>query len=115
MLKQNYVGIVDFHGVKWARIGGADLSKMRGATGADILILEKVTGLCDELDFRGIKSLVIKDSDMSKVRVIHCNTKFKTEDLKKQKWNGLFVFDYVGPVKPGTKLISDLIQNNRQM
>ncbi len=116
MLKQNYVGLVDFHGVKWARIGGADLSKMTGVTGVDILVLENVTGLCGNLDFRGIKnSLVIKNSDISKVRIIYCNTNFKTDDLKKQNWNGLFIFDYLGPKKTNSKLISDWIQNGKQM
>ena len=52
MVKQNYVGVVDFHGDKLAKIDGADLSEMKGATGADILILENVTGLHDILDFR---------------------------------------------------------------
>ena len=111
MLKQTYVGVVDFHGANWARVSGADLSQMTGATGTNVLVLENVTGLHGTLNFLGINSLEVINSNMAEVNTIYCNTKFKTDNLKKQNWNGLFVFHHVGPVKPGTKLIRDLIQN----
>ena len=114
MLKQTYIGMVDFHGAQWARIGGADLSKMTGVKGVKKLVLEKVSGLHGVLDLREIGSLVLKDTDMSQVHTILCNTNFNIEGLKKQKWNGLFIFDYVGPLNPNTKLIKDCIQNNNK-
>ncbi len=113
MLKQNYVGMVDFHGAQWARIGGADLSKMTGVKGVKKLVLENDRGLQGVLDLRGVGSLELKNTDISDVRVILCNTTFNIENLKKQKWSGLFIFDYVGSIKPNTKLIGDLIQNKR--
>jgi len=114
MLKQDYTGIVDFHGVNWARIGGTNLSEMTGAKGVNVLVLEDVTGLQNVLDFRGIKALKLKNTDISKVRAIICDTNFNITDLKKQKWNGLFIFDYMGPLKPDAVLIRDLIDADKR-
>ena len=112
MLKQNYVGIVDFRGAQWVRIGGTNLSQLTGVKGVHKLVLENVTGLQGTLDFRGIDLLEITNVDLSGVHTILCNTTFNIENLKKQKWNGLFVFDYTGPLKPNSKLISEWIQRD---
>ncbi|MBQ6110467.1 MAG: hypothetical protein IJL05_03745 [Alphaproteobacteria bacterium] len=112
MLKQNYVGMVDFHGTNWARIGGTDLSQMTGAKGVDKLIFDGVTGLQGRLCFLGVKTIEFIDTNVSGIKSIICDTNCKIKGLTgNQSLSGLIIYEYAGPINPATKLIKDYINN----
>lgn len=110
MLKKTYIGMIDYNGAAWARIEGADVSKMTGVRGVKRLVLENVKGLQGVLDFRGVNTVVFLNTDVSGIKEILCKTDFNIEGLKgENKISGLMVFEPVGPVDPKAKLISDYI------
>ena len=120
MIKQNYVGMIDYKGANWARISGADVSKMTGVKGVDYLVLEKVIGLQGFLDFRGVKTIEFVDTDVTAIKAIQCRMNLIIKGLKKgenpksqSKLSCLMIYEPVGTVAPDTKLIKDYMWNNK--
>lgn len=116
MLKQVYVGMVDFKGCHWVRISGRDVSKMTGVKGVNHLVLDDVKCLNGIVDFRGVKNTIeFINTDMSKVKQILCCTNCNIVGLKNDKtMTGLIVYEYAGLVNLKTKLIKDYIHNDKQ-
>lgn len=110
MKKQKYIGVINFHDAYWARIGGADLSKMTGAKGVKRLILENVAGLNGTLDVSDVEIVIIKQSDISKVSKFICSLKTKIEGLPKG-WHGSL--EYVSLNEVMNHKIGSLLTNTR--
>lgn len=114
MIKQNYVGMIDYKGAFFARIEGADVSQMTGVTGVEHLIFENVTGLQGSLDFRGVKTVEFKNTIVSDIKAIQCKMNCVIKVLKddndpkvQNKLSSLMIYEPVNPVGPNVKLIKD--------
>ncbi|GEM_PF-6803381 len=110
MIKKTYVGMVDYKGIDWARIAGADVSKMTGVKGVKWLVLENVTGLNGVVDFREVKTVECINSDVSGIKAILCKMDFDIkikDEQNNSKLSSLMVYEPVNPVQMNAKLIRD--------
>lgn len=120
MKKEIYIGMIDYKGVNWVRIEGADVSQMTGVKGVDYLILENVKGLQGVLDFRGVKTVEFRNTDVTGIKAIQCKMNFDIKGLKddkdpktRNKLSSLMIYEPVNPVAPNVKLIKDYIYKTK--